>query len=67
MSLKTAALSGLIGTLLIAIMTLFGFVNTVVAAVSGLVPAVSVITALLQLVASVCVTIFFYVFHQKQA
>jgi hypothetical protein len=67
MSLKSAAFLAFIGTLLLTILALADFVNIITGVVRGLVPALTIVRAAIYLFASVCVTIFFYVFNRSQS
>jgi uncharacterized membrane protein len=65
MTLKNAAFLALIGTLLLTITLAGDFINAVLGVVRGLVPAMAVLGSLVYLVASLTVTVFFYVFNRE--
>jgi hypothetical protein len=67
MILKTAAFLALIGTLLLTVLLAIDFINSVLALAGGLVPAVAVLRLLIYLVASLTVTVSFYVFNKAQS
>ena len=67
MTLKNAALVALVGMILLTVLSLAGFIRDVASAVNGLIPAIRVLTSLVYVVASVTVTVFFYVFHKTQS
>jgi hypothetical protein len=67
MSLKNAALFALVGMVLLTVLVLAGFVRDVSSVINGLIPAVRVLTSLIYLLASLGVTLFFYVFYTKQS
>ncbi|HEY3837701.1 MAG TPA: hypothetical protein VGL72_14065 [Bryobacteraceae bacterium] len=66
MTLKNAALLALFGTLLLTLLVAFDFVKTVSAVVDGLVPAMMLLRAVVYLIASLSVTVFFLVFYRTQ-
>jgi hypothetical protein len=67
MTLKTAAFLALVGTLLLTVLLAMDFVNSLLAVVRGLIPAMAVLRSLICLVAGLTVTLFFYVFHKAQS
>jgi hypothetical protein len=67
MTLKNAAFLALIGTLLLTILLAVDFIKTVSGILSGVVPTVSLLRALVYLLASLSVTVFFYVFNRAQS
>jgi hypothetical protein len=67
MSLKSAALLALIGTILPTILVLAHFIFTLLGVVRDVVPAMALLTALVHLFASLSVLVFFYVFYRKQS
>jgi hypothetical protein len=67
MTLKTAATLAFIGTLLLTVLLAIDFVDSVVALVRGLIPAMAVLRTLIYLVAGLTVTVFFYVFNRSQS
>ena len=67
MTLKNAAFLALIGSLLITVLLAIDFVDSVLAVVRGLIPAMLVLRTLIYLVASLTVTVFFYAFNRAQS
>ena len=67
MTLKNAAFLALIGTILLAILLIFGLIRDVSGVAQGLVPAMGLLTSLIHAFAGVAVTVFFYVFHKAQS
>jgi len=67
MTLKTAATLALIGTLLLTVLLAIDFVDSLLAVLRGLIPAMAVLRLLIYLVASLTVTVFFYVFNRAQS
>jgi hypothetical protein len=65
MTLKNAAFLALIGTLLLTI--LLDFIKTVSGVLHDLVPPMALVRSLDYLLASLSVTLFFYVFHTAQS
>ncbi len=67
MSLKSAALLALIGMLLLSILVVAHFVNTVLGFLRDVIPAMTLFTSLIHVFASLTVLVFLYVFYQKQS
>jgi hypothetical protein len=67
MSLKNAALLGLVGTILLSILLIAGLIGDVLGVVGGLIPPMRLLTSVIQVFASVSVVVFFYVFHKAQS
>jgi hypothetical protein len=67
MTLKTASLLALIGTLVLTILFAVDFIRTVLGVVRDLIPAMALLRSLVYLFASLSVTAFFYVFHRAQS
>ncbi|HUY15883.1 MAG TPA: hypothetical protein VMX16_19970 [Terriglobia bacterium] len=67
MSLKSAALLALIGTILLTILVLAHFIFTVLGVMRDVIPAMALLTSLVHLFASLSVLVFFYVFYRKQS
>ncbi|MGD0698042.1 MAG: hypothetical protein ABSA41_17985 [Terriglobia bacterium] len=67
MSLKNAALLALIGMILLTVLVGANFISTVSGVVRGLIPAMALLTSLVDLFASLSVVVFFYVFYRKQS
>ena len=66
MSLKNAAFLALVGMVLVTVLVLAAFIRDLSAVLNGLVPAMRVLSSLIYLLASLGVTVFFYVFYKKQ-
>ena len=64
MTLKNAALPALIGTLLLTILVAADFIKTVSGVLDGLVPAMALLRSLIYLLASLGVTVFFWLFSK---
>jgi len=67
MSLKNAAFLALIGTLLLTILLAADFIKTVSGVLNDVVPAMVLLRSLVYLLASLSVTVFFYVFNKAQS
>jgi len=67
MTLKQASFLAFIGTLLLAILLVVDLVMDVLSLARGLIPAVTLLTALIYAFAAVSVAVFFYVFHRAQS
>jgi hypothetical protein len=65
MTLKTAALLALLGTLLVTLLLAYGFIKSVIELGDGLIPLATVVTSLIYTFASLTVTLFFFVFHKQ--
>ena len=67
MSLKSAALLALIGTILLTLLVVANFISTVLGVLRDVIPAMALLTSLVHLFASLSVVVFFYVFYRKQS
>ena len=67
MSLKSAALLALIGTILLTVLVLAHFITTILGVIREVIPAMALLTSLVHLFASLSVLVFFYVFYRKQS
>lgn len=67
MSLKSAALLALIGTLVLTVLLAVDLFQTVSGVLNDVVPALMLVRSLIYLLASLSVTVFFYVFHGAQS
>ncbi|MCX6605516.1 MAG: hypothetical protein NTV52_18240 [Acidobacteria bacterium] len=67
MTLKSAALLALIGSLLFTILMALDFIKAVSGFLGDVVPVISLLRSLVYLVASLSATIFFFVFHKAQS
>jgi hypothetical protein len=66
MTIKNAATLALIGTLLLTVLLAVDFINSVLAVVRGLIPAMATLRSLIYFVAGLAVSVFFYVFNRAQ-
>jgi hypothetical protein len=66
MTLKNAATLALIGSLVVTIVLALDFVNTILGIARDLIPMMAVLRSLAYFFASLCVTVFFYVFTRTQ-
>jgi len=66
MTLKNAALFALVGMLLWTLVLTVRLIIDVSALVNGVVPAVTVLTLLIEWLASLSLLVFFAVFHKSQ-
>ncbi len=64
--MKNAALFALIGMLVLTVFLAVDFIDTVLNVGRGLVPAMRLLMSLVDLLASVGLTVFFYVFRKTQ-
>jgi hypothetical protein len=67
MSLKTSAFLALIGMALLTVLMIADFINTVTGIMHDVVPAVALLRSLVYVLASLTVTVFFYVFQKSQS
>ena len=67
MSLKTAAFLALIGMILLTVLVTADFINTVTGIMHDVVPAMALLRSLVYLLASLTVTVFFWVFQKAQS
>jgi hypothetical protein len=66
MTLKTAALLALFGTILMTVLLVWNFVFTLLNVLRDLVPAVTLFTSFISTLGCFTVAVFFYVFHRAQ-
>jgi hypothetical protein len=66
MTLKSAALLALIGTIFMTVLLLWNFVLTFLNVLRDLVPAVTLFSSLIYAFGCFTVTVFFFVFHRVQ-
>ena len=66
MTLKTAALLALFGTILMTVLLVWNFVLTFLNVVRDLVPAVTLFSSFIYAFACFTVAVFFYVFQRAQ-
>ena len=67
MTLKNAAFFAWIGMTLLTVMLAVAFIRDVSALLAGAIAAISVLAALIRLLASLGVTVFLYVFYKAQS
>lgn len=67
MTLKNAASLALIGTLLLTILAAADFIATLLGVVRGFIASMTLLRSLIYLIASLTVTVFFYVFNRAQS
>ena len=67
MTVKSAALFALIGMILLTVLLALGFIRDVSGLMAGAIAAMALLISLIHLLASLSVTIFLYVFHEKQS
>ena len=67
MTLKSAALLALIGTILAAAFLVWDLIFNILNVLQGLVPAVVLLRSLIYTFGAISVAVFFFVFHKKQA
>jgi hypothetical protein len=66
MSLRSAAVFAFIGMLVLTVFLGVDFINTILNVAHGLIPAVKLITSFVDLLASVSLTVFLFVFQKTQ-
>ena len=67
MTLKNAALFAFIGMTLLTVVCAVGFVNDLSAFLASAVSAVTMLSSLIHLLASLSVAVFFFVFHRARS
>jgi hypothetical protein len=67
MSLKTSAFLALIGMILLTVLVTADFINTAAGIMRDVVPAMALLRSLVYVLASLTVTVFFYVFQKSQS
>ena len=67
MSLKTSAFLALIGMILLTVLVTADFINTVTGIMHDVIPAVALLRSLVYVLASLTVTVFFYIFQKSQS
>jgi hypothetical protein len=65
MTLKTAALLAFTGTILVTALLVWNLIFTVVNAARGLVPAITLVPALIYAFAALSLAVFFWVFRRR--
>ncbi len=66
MTLKNVTTLALVGMLLLTILVAVDFIRTILGVLGGFVPAMALLRSLIYLVASLTVTVFFWVFARTQ-
>jgi hypothetical protein len=66
MTLKNAAFFALIGMTLLTVVLAVSFIRDLAALLAGAIAAMAFLVSLIHLLASLGVTVFFYVFHKAQ-
>ncbi len=66
MTLRSAAILALIGTLLLTLLTAVDFIRTVLGVLRDVIPAIAIVRSFICLLAAATVTVFFYVFSRAQ-
>jgi hypothetical protein len=67
MTLKNAALFALICMALLTVLLALGFIRDVSASMAGAIAAVTLLTSLIHLLASLSLTVFLYVFYKSHS
>jgi hypothetical protein len=67
MTLKNAALLALIGSIPVTLLLVWDLISNVMNVLQGLVAAVVLLRSLICAFGALSVTVFFFVFHKKQA
>lgn len=67
MNLKNAAFFAFIGTALLTVLLAVGFIRDFSALLAGAIAAMALLISLIHLLASLSVTVFFYVFYNAQS
>jgi hypothetical protein len=67
MTLKTATLPALIGTILVTTVTVLNFIFNLLNVFRGLVPALTVVPSFIYAFGALTVAVFFYVFYKAQS
>jgi hypothetical protein len=66
MTLKSASVLALLGTLLLTVLAAADFINVVSGYLRDFVPAMTLLRSLIFLIGGICVTVFFAVFSSAQ-
>jgi hypothetical protein len=67
MTLKNAALFALIGMTLLTVLLLAGFIRDMVTFLNNAISALALLTSLINLLASLSLTVFLFAFHKSQS
>jgi hypothetical protein len=67
MNLKSAAFLALVGTLMLTVLLIAGFIFDVVGVLRGLIPAIRLLTSFIYAFAGLSAVVFLYAFHHAQS
>jgi len=67
MTLKSASLLALIGTVLVTILLAWNLINNLLNVTRGLTPAVVLFSSLIYTFGAFCLAVFFFIFHKTQS
>jgi hypothetical protein len=67
MTLKSAALLALIGTILATLLLVVGLIDDVLGVARGVIPEMRLVTSFIYAFAAISVAVFFYIFHKVQS
>jgi hypothetical protein len=67
MTLKSAALLALIGTILATLLLVVGLIDDALGVARGVVPEMRLVTSFIYAFAAISVAVFFYIFHKVQS
>jgi hypothetical protein len=66
MNVKSAAFLALVGMILLSVLVIADFINTVQGVLRDLIPAMMLFRSIIYVVASIGLTLFLWVFHRAQ-
>ena len=66
MTLKNAALLALVGTILLTVVVVAGFIVSLAGFLRGVVPAIPLFASFIRVFATLSLAVFFWVFHKSQ-
>ena len=67
MNLKNAALLAVVGTVMLTVLLIAGFIFDVLNVLNGLIPATRLLTSFIHAFASLSAVVFLYAFHKAQS
>jgi UPF0716 family protein affecting phage T7 exclusion len=67
MTLKSASLLALIGTVLVTVLLAWNLINNLLNVSRGLTPAVVLFSSLIYTFGAFCLAVFFFLFHKAQS
>lgn len=67
MNLKSAAFLALVGTLMLTVLLIAGFIFDVVNVLRGVIPAIRLLTSFIYAFAGLTAVVFLYAFHRAQS